>query len=105
MSSTTLLATDQLHSVMNTLRANHPPQSIAYSPFGYRPIGCVLLSLLGFNGEPMDPVTGHYLLGKGYRAFNPVLLRFNSPDSLSPFNEGGFKPSNSDSFHPLRNWR
>jgi RHS repeat-associated protein len=48
-----------------------------------------LLSLLGFNGERPDPVTGHYLLGNGYRAFNPVLLRFNSPDSWSPFGEGG----------------
>ncbi|EGH35731.1 hypothetical protein PSYJA_44541, partial [Pseudomonas syringae pv. japonica str. M301072] len=34
-------------------------------------------------------MTGHYLLGNGYRAFNPVLMRFNSPDSLSPFGEGG----------------
>ncbi|RMR48355.1 YD repeat protein [Pseudomonas amygdali pv. mori] len=29
------------------------------------------------------------MLGNGYRAFNPVLMRFNSPDSLSPFGEGG----------------
>jgi hypothetical protein len=34
-------------------------------------------------------VTGHYLLGNGYRAFNPVLMRFNSPDSLSPHGKGG----------------
>ncbi|BAP42779.1 RHS repeat-associated core domain-containing protein [Pseudomonas sp. 21LCFQ02] len=43
----------------------------------------------GFNGELPDPLTGHYLLGHGYRAYNPVLMRFNSPDSLSPFAEGG----------------
>ncbi|MCO8161638.1 hypothetical protein NJC38_05655 [Pseudomonas sp. 21LCFQ010] len=43
----------------------------------------------GFNGELPDPLTGHYLLGHGYRADNPVLMRFNSPDSLSPFAEGG----------------
>lgn len=43
----------------------------------------------GFNGELCDPLTGHYLLGNGYRAYNPVLMRFNSPDSLSPFGEGG----------------
>ncbi|KPX18521.1 RHS repeat-associated core domain-containing protein, partial [Pseudomonas syringae] len=43
----------------------------------------------GFTGQRVDPVTGHYLLGNGYRAFNPVLMRFNSPDSLSPFGEGG----------------
>lgn len=43
----------------------------------------------GFNGEFCDPLTGHYLLGNGYRAFNPVLMRFNSPDDLSPFGRGG----------------
>lgn len=44
---------------------------------------------LGFNGELCEPLTGHYLLGNGYRAYNPILMRFNSPDSLSPFAEGG----------------
>jgi RHS repeat-associated protein len=44
---------------------------------------------MGFNGERPDLVTGHYLLGNGYRAFNPVLMRFNSPDSWSPFGKGG----------------
>ena len=48
-----------------------------------------LLSLRGFNGEQPDPLTGHYHLGNGYRQFNPVLMRFNSPDSWSPFGEGG----------------
>lgn len=43
----------------------------------------------GFNGELLDDITGHYLLDNGYRAYNPVLMRFNSPDSLSPFGEGG----------------
>ncbi|SED93125.1 RHS repeat-associated core domain-containing protein [Pseudomonas kilonensis] len=85
---TALLATDQQRSVLNVLDANrvHP---LAYSPYGHRPAESGLLSLLGFNGERPDPVTGHYLLGNGYRAFNPVLMRFNSPDSLSPFGEGG----------------
>src|SRR5207253_4738400 len=58
-------------------------------PYGHRAPEGGLLSLLGFNGERPDPVTGHYVLGNGYRAFNPVLMRFNSPDSLSPFEEGG----------------
>ncbi len=83
----TLLATDQQRSVLNVLDANwlHP---LAYTPYGHRPAENGLLSLLGFNGERPDPVTGHYLLGNGYRGFNPVLMRFNSPDSLSPFGEG-----------------
>lgn len=86
---TTLLATDQQRSVLQTLQANHSRQPIAYSPYGYRPIPNGLLSLLGFNGERIDPATGCYMLGNGYRAFNLVLMRFNSPDSWSPFGMGG----------------
>jgi RHS repeat-associated protein len=85
----TLLATDLQRSVLNTLKSGRQPQPIAYSPYGHRPAESGLSSLLGFNGERPDPVTGHYLLGNGYRAFNPVLMRFNSPDSLSPFGKGG----------------
>jgi RHS repeat-associated protein len=44
---------------------------------------------LGYNGEARESQTGRYLLGNGYRAYNPVLMRFHSPDSLSPFEEGG----------------
>jgi RHS repeat-associated protein len=85
---TILLATDQQRSVLNALDANRP-HPIAYTPYGHRPLENGLLSLLGFNGERPDPVTGHYHLGNGYRQFNPVLMRFNSPDSWSPFGEGG----------------
>lgn len=85
---TTLLATDLQRSVLHTLGAT-PPHPLAYSPYGHRSAESGLLSLLGFNGERSDPVTGHYLLGNGYRAFNPMLMRFNSPDSLSPFGKGG----------------
>jgi len=46
----------------------------------------------GFNGERADPVSGTYHLGNGYRAYNPVLMRFNCPDSLSPFGAGGINP-------------
>ena len=83
-----LLATDRQRSVLSLLNAN-PPCPLAYAPYGHRPLGNGLLSLLGFNGERADPMTGHYLLGNGYRAFNPVLMRFNSPDSWSPFGSGG----------------
>ncbi|WP_447764936.1 RHS repeat-associated core domain-containing protein [Pseudomonas reinekei] len=86
---TTLLATDLQRSVLNTLKGNRQ-RAIAYSPYGHRRAESGLTSLLGFNGERPDSVTGHYLLGNGYRAFNPVLMRFNSPDSLSPFGKGGF---------------
>ena len=84
-----LLATDQQRSVLQTLQKDNLPQPIAYSPYGHHRAESGLSSLLGFNGERADPVTGHYLLGNGYRAFNPVLMRFNSPDSWSPFGRGG----------------
>ena len=85
---TTLLATDQQTSVLNGVSPAGALQAQAYSPFGHHPIG-TSLNGAGFNGERPEPLTGHYLLGQGYRAFNPVLMRFNSPDSWSPFGEGG----------------
>ncbi|MNQ64820.1 hypothetical protein D3C85_792570 [compost metagenome] len=85
---TTLLATDQQRSILNALDATQP-NPLAYTPYGHRPAENGLLSLLGFNGERPDPVTGHYHLGNGYRQFNPVLMRFIIPDSWSPFGEGG----------------
>src|SRR5471032_300219 len=63
---TRLLATDQQRSVLNALDATQP-QPIAYTPYGHRPQENGLLSLPGFNGERPDPLTGHYLLGNGYR--------------------------------------
>ncbi|WP_105947346.1 RHS repeat-associated core domain-containing protein [Pseudomonas sp. LLC-1] len=59
----------------------------AYSPYGVvagRPI-----SVLAFCGQRPDQLLGSYPLGNGYRHYNPMLMRFQSPDSLSPFNRGG----------------
>jgi len=85
---TVLPATDLQRSVLNSVDARGQ-HDIAYSPYGHRPSGSDVFSLLGFTGERPDPVTGHYPLGNGYRSYNPVLMRFNQPDSLSPFGEGG----------------
>ena len=59
---------------------------MGYTPYGYHPS---LQSTLGFNGVRPDAVTQHYLLGNGRRVFNPSLMRFSSPDSMSPFAAGG----------------
>ncbi|VVQ08391.1 hypothetical protein PS914_04854 [Pseudomonas fluorescens] len=88
VTETKLLATDQAHSVLHTL-AETNPQQLAYTAYGHHPAESGLSRLLGFNGECPEEITGHYLLGHGTRAFNPVLMRFNSPDELSPFGEGG----------------
>ncbi|KAB0497959.1 RHS repeat-associated core domain-containing protein [Pseudomonas vancouverensis] len=83
-----ILATDQMRSVLQVVKASGI-NPIVYAPYGYRSTDGSLLSLLGFNGEQADSFTGFYLLGNGYRAFNPVLKRFNSPDNMSPFGAGG----------------
>jgi len=62
---------------------------LSHTPFGYRSL---LSSLPGLSGAQIDPVTGWYFLGNGYRVFNPVLMRFHSPDSWSPFGDGGINP-------------
>jgi len=87
----TLLSTDLQRSVLFTM-SSAEQQIIAYSPYGHQATHHATNLLLGFNGEQAEPVTGHYLLGNGYRAFNPVLMKFNSPDSLSPFGKGGINP-------------
>ncbi|WP_249583300.1 RHS repeat-associated core domain-containing protein [Pseudomonas viridiflava] len=79
-----LLATDRHDSVVNT-----PGAGFAYTPYGHRHPQAIPLELPGFTGQQADSITGHCMLGNGYRVFNPVLMRFNSPDSLSPFGEGG----------------
>ena len=48
-------------------------------------------NLWGFDGELKDPASGYQFLGQGYhRAYNPVMRRFMSMDSASPFGKGGF---------------
>ena len=79
-----LLMTDIQRSVVRTTDSHS-----AYTPYGHRVVEGECPSLLGFNGERPDSFTEHYLLGNGHRAFNPLLMRFNSPDSLSPFGKGG----------------
>lgn len=86
--TTTLVAGDTKRSTLSVL--NHSqPASVTFTPYGYQPLMPGIHRVPGFNGEHPDPLTGHYLLGNGYRAFNPILMRFNSPDRWSPFGKGG----------------
>lgn len=59
----------------------------AYSPYGV--MNAALASGLAFCGQYRDTLTGNYPLGNGDRFYSPVLMRFLSPDSLSPFGRGG----------------
>ena len=87
-SSAKTLATDAQGSVLQA-QAGMQKETFSYTAFGHSPNEDGLHSLAGFNGEARASQTGCYLLGNGYRAYNPVLRRFNSPDSLSPFGDGG----------------
>ena len=47
---------------------------------------------LNYTGAHRDSVTTAYALGNGTRWYLPALMRFNAPDSLSPFQAGGPNP-------------
>jgi len=63
-------------------------ESAAYSPYGHLAVG-QMVALLGFNGQWQDPISQTYPLGNGHRLFHTSIARFLSPDSLSPFGDGG----------------
>jgi RHS repeat-associated protein len=85
---TVLLATDNKNSVL-VESAVGKANSIAYSAYGQQSARQEVATGLGFNGQMREAQIGWYLLGNGYRAYNPVLMRFHSPDSWSPFGGGG----------------
>ena len=63
-------------------------EAVVYGPYGYERSGSSS-RLLGFCGYWRDLCEHNYPLGNGYRQLNTRLMRFNSPDELSPFSEGG----------------
>ena len=88
---TLLLMTDGKNSVLAETGQNELRKA-TYGAYGARNLDDDFKCTLGFNGEVRDPQSGWYLLGQGYRAYNPTLMRFHSPDSLSPFGAGGINP-------------
>lgn len=84
---------------------HHPlveAHAFSYTAYGGEKLPSPATSLLGFNGELRIPIGG-YLLGNGYRTYNPALMRFNSPDSLSPFEAGGLNSYSYCSGDPVNN--
>lgn len=71
------------NSVIAECAANDEVHEATYSAYGERQDG-KLLGLLGFNAEAREQALGWYLLGRGYRAYNPGLMRFHSPDNMAP---------------------
>ena len=85
---TMLLSANRQCSVLHSVSLS-TVHTQAFTPFGHHHIQEGAQGLPGFNGERPDPLTGHYHLGQGHRAYNPHLMRFNSPDQLSPLDAGG----------------
>lgn len=83
-----LLATDQLGSVLSWEGGQVKPKR-AYTVYEHDMSAEQETTLLGFNGDPIDPQAGGYLLGNGYRPDQPRLMRFTCPDTLSPFDKLG----------------
>jgi RHS repeat-associated protein len=88
LNRTVLLATDSKNSVLAELAAE-TIHAIAYSAYGHQSSLHAAMSTIGFNGALREAFNGWYLLGNGYRAYNPGLMCFHRPDSLSPFGAGG----------------
>jgi len=86
MNRAQLLMTDMQRSALMGSGASSKMR--AYTPYGYALLGAGPIT--AFAGERHDSTSGCYLLGNGYRSYSPGLLRFLSPDTLSPFDLGGF---------------
>lgn len=82
-----LLATDRNQSIIAEI-ADGKHTRIAYTTYGEQSAQEPVATALGFtiNSERRIDV---YILGNGYRPYNPTLMRFHSPDSWSPFGRGG----------------
>ncbi|MCZ9636558.1 RHS repeat domain-containing protein [Pseudomonas putida] len=97
---TRLLMADTAGSVLG--ECGEQVQYAQYSAYGETPENTDLIGLLGFNAEVRERALGWYLLGRGYRAYNPGLMRFHSPDSLDP-EAAGVNPYNYCLGNPV-NW-
>lgn len=83
--ATMLLGTDQQASPISESDLNER-RAAGYTPYG---LESALQGCVGFTGQLRAGGLQGYLLGNGYRFYDPMLMRFHSPDALSPFSIGG----------------
>jgi RHS repeat-associated protein len=83
-----LIQVDMMGSVLGIKRGTHQA-ALAYSPYGWERGRGVEGGLLRFVGQAYDVHTEGYGLGNGRRVYKSGLMRFMSPDALSPFGRGG----------------
>ncbi len=97
-----LYATDAANSVLGECSSDALHDN-AYTAYGDSPDNDRLVGLLGFNGEARERALGWSLLGRGYRAYNPGLMRFHSLDTAAP-EDAGINPYVYCGGNPV-NWR
>ncbi|MDU9405620.1 RHS repeat-associated core domain-containing protein [Pseudomonas sp. zfem004] len=73
---------------LNTIQSNRQGKPENYTVYGFAHRSAQFSTLLGFTGQHCQ-LNGDYLLGCGHRVYSPNLMRFLSPDGLSPFGRGG----------------
>lgn len=95
-----LLMTDMQRSAGMGLGIESSPRR-TYSPYGYAPSGPGPLT--AFAGQRHDPLTACYYLGNGHRLYGSGLMRFLSPDHLSPFGQGGINTYGYCAGDPVNN--
>lgn len=83
---TVLMQVDGLGSIVAERGSRQGEWS--FPPYGQLP-SQQAVGVLRFVGQWFDPVVQGYLLGSGLRLYIPAIMRFLSPDSLSPFGAGG----------------
>jgi RHS repeat-associated protein len=86
-----LLMTNASPTVIGEVLQSQVNES-TYTAYGVRSSEEEIRCLLAFNSEVREELTDWYMLGRGYRAYNPNLMRFHSPDAFSPFGSGGVNP-------------
>lgn len=86
---TGLLEVDQNGSVLKVSGDTDEEEPHSYCTYGHDPSLPSQRTIAGFNGESLEAMTAAYLLGNGYRLYSPILMRFHSADSISPFGRGG----------------
>lgn len=83
----TLLLGVELNGSVHKRLQGATARSITYLPFGH--CGRANVGVCAFTGQWLEPASGAYLAGKGYRGYLPHLARFIQPDRYSPFLKGG----------------
>jgi len=96
-----LLAVDLQNSTLRSISNAFSP--VSYCPFGQDNLTNDSPLLSRFTGQYYLPNATAYFLGNGYRVFSPTLMRFYSPDNVSPFGNGGINAYAYCSNDPINN--